>query len=148
MGLEKVSLDASCSASPCPLWLHNLEPFQIFRLLIPLTILQRLQDLRVLPVSSQTLAFFSFSRLLNPTPTKWCLPHVHNFACCVTLKIHRSRCFGPYIPLLTPELTAEQSLVKLDTGKYISFLTCPWRLFQHCIRLCVLFCYCRVAGNN
>lgn len=69
-------LDASLSVSPCPLWLHNPEPFQTFRLLIPLTILQRPQDLRELPVPSQTLAFFSFSRRLNPALTKWRLPRV------------------------------------------------------------------------
>lgn len=41
---------------------HYPEQFQ---LLIPLTILQRLQDLRELPVSSQNLVSFSFVRLLK-----------------------------------------------------------------------------------
>lgn len=70
------------------------------------------------------------------------------FAASPTALPLRSRCLGPYIPLLTPTFTAEQSLVKLHTGKYISFLACPWRLFQRCMELRVLFCYCRVAGDN
>lgn len=73
--------------------------------------------------------FLFLSRLLNPTQRSGVCRVSDDPACCVTLKLHCSRCLGPYIPLLSPEFTAEQSLVKLDTGKYISFLACLSRLF-------------------
>lgn len=73
--------------------------------------------------------FLFLCRLSNPTQRSAVCRVSDDPACCVTLKLRCSRCFGPYIPLLSPEFTAEQSLVKLDTRKYISFLACLSQLF-------------------